>query len=175
MAETVSQMVVDQAGGLHMGIKRGAAQEFEAPLLQVLGQLVRDLRVVSLTEELANARDVLEAAGITTEVNVAPDVDSAATIEVNRILGFAVREATTNILRHANAAHVQIPLHTGAGLHLGIRNDGVDQRAADTQGTGLDGLRTRLKTAGGNLTTVQEHDTFHLRATLPHTNREEPA
>ena len=136
-------------------------------------QLVRDLRVVSLTDELENARDVLEAAGITTEVSVASDVDFTATVEANRFLGLAVREATTNILRHANATRVQIELHTDAGLHLDIRNDGVNQRAQETQGTGLDGLRTRFEAAGGKLTTVQERDTFHLRATLPETNRKD--
>ena len=134
-------------------------------------QLVRDLRVVSLGDELANARGVLEAAGITTDVVVDTQaVDSAATAS-NRLLGFAVREATTNILRHANAASVSITLYSDAGLHLEIHNDGAtppdEPVRQPQQGTGLAGLRQRFTAAGGNITTDQKAETFQLRAFVP--------
>ena len=133
-------------------------------------QLVRDLRVVSLSDELENAKDVLEAAGVTTTVHAdEPAVDSHIK-ESNRLLGFMVREATTNILRHAQAHHVTIELTTDDALHLKIRNDSAarpSEPTEHTQGTGLDGLRTRFEQAGGALHTDQEQNMFTLHAILP--------
>ncbi len=136
-------------------------------------QLVRDLRVVSLTEELQNAQGVLEAADITTDVTTEADMNATGTIEVSRLLGLAVREATTNILRHADATEVRIQLYTTQqALHLDIQNDGVTTSATKHPGSGLDGLRARYRSAGGDIHTRQEADTFELQAVLPSPTRE---
>ena len=136
-------------------------------------QLVRDLRVVSLTDELKNAKDVLEAADITTEVTTEADMNAIGTIEVSRLLGLAVREATTNILRHADATEVRIQLYTTQqALHLDIHNDGVSPSATKHSSTGLEGLRSRFRAAGGSIHTRQEADTFELQAVLPSPTRE---
>lgn len=139
-------------------------------------QLVRDLRVVSLGDELDNAKGVLEAAGMTTEVIIKPPQIHSADTASNRLLGFAVREATTNILRHSNAHHVSIVLHDdGGGLHLEICNDGATP-AADLPGripgTGLDGLQHRFRAAGGHINSGQQTDTFWLKAFIPRTVEE---
>lgn len=133
-------------------------------------QLVRDLRVVSLDDELENAKGVLEAAGITTDVTVENETAGSGSAVTNRLLGFAVREATTNILRHAEAQHVMITLATEGQVQLEIRNDGIMQvpeATAPPEGTGLAGLRQRFRQAGGTLDTRYDQGTFHLRATLP--------
>lgn len=140
-------------------------------------QLVRNLRVVSLGDELDNAKGVLEAAGMTTEVIIEPPQIHSADTASNRLLGFAVREATTNILRHANARHVSIVLHDdgGGSLHLEICNDGATPPAdlpGRIPGTGLDGLQHRLRAAGGHLSSGQQADTFWLKAFIPRTIEE---
>lgn len=132
-------------------------------------QLVRDLRLVSLGEELDNAKDVLEAAGVSTVIVETPAVPTTNP-EANRLFGFAVREATTNILRHADATQVRIRLDTTQeGLQLEIYNDGVvpASRVTQQQGTGIAGLRARFQAAGGRLTTEQHDGAFTLLATLP--------
>ena len=63
-------------------------------------QLVRDLRVVSLPDELANAKDVLQAAGIDVDIHLDPKIEYNLTGDVTRLFGLAVREAATTILRH---------------------------------------------------------------------------
>src|SRR5699024_7331611 len=126
-------------------------------------ELVRDLRVVSLAEELDKAKGVLEAADISTEVSVSPEVQPSASGQDSRRLGCAGREATTNALRHAHAAQVHIHLHCEADdLRLRIRNDGVAPAAAPAQGTGLDGLRERSQAVGRSIATGHEAATFEL-------------
>lgn len=138
-------------------------------------QLVRDLRVVSLHEELDNARDVLEAAGIATTIDVAGG-PNLATDEHDRLMGLAVREATTNILRHASATEVTLSWSVGEQQCLEIINDGVlstvDASGAHHQGTGLAGLAERFRRAGGTLEHQGEADRFQLTVTLPHTTTE---
>lgn len=65
-------------------------------------------------------------------------------------MSWALREATTNILRHANASSVTINY---SPTHLRVTDDGsgwdTSQAAA---GSGIAGLRTRAHTAGAELT-----------------------
>ena len=132
-------------------------------------------RPTNLDTELAGARSVLRSAGIA--VRVVGDSDGLP-IGVQAGLGWAVREATTNILRHADPTAVTIDLATqpddpsGSMARLRIENDGVRpdstaQRPAG-HGTGLDGLRHRLTQLGGTLTaTATPTGCFVVEARLP--------
>lgn len=98
--------------------------------------LVRDLREVSAERELANARDVLTAAGTAAEVHVDPDLGPLGPT-AGRLVGLAAREATTNILRHAAATQASLEL-TGAGptaVRLVVRNDGAPSPDTAAAGT----------------------------------------
>ncbi|MFG1837259.1 hypothetical protein ACGFH8_02335 [Micromonospora sp. NPDC049175] len=87
------------------------------------------------------------------------EVDARA----SELLGQVLRETTTNILRHAQATHVQITL-TGSGIT--IVNDG----ATDTtppELRGLAALRQRVAGDGGELTVEQQQGRFRTAATFP--------
>ncbi|MCD5346034.1 sensor histidine kinase [Agromyces sp. S2-1-8] len=146
--------------------------------LEETRSLVAGYRQVAFDDELENAREVLTASGAACELRLSPlPADAAA----QSALASVVREATTNILRHSEAATVTIALTTEGGrCELRIVNDGISNqdasapatpRAAGSRapGSGLAGLRERLAAVGGTL----EHDedasagTFELRATVP--------
>lgn len=151
--------------------------------LEETRSLVRDLREISLEEEIANARDVLEASGATVRLIAIHVQDPAA----RTLLGLAVREGATNILRHAPAAtEVSIVLEaTGhgasaaGGQRLVMTNDGAeDPEAAESaagapeatgpaSGTGLSGLNRRFAASGGTVTGGHDDGTFVLEAWLP--------
>ena len=136
-------------------------------------QLVRDLRVVSLPDELANAKDVLQAAGIDVDIHLDPKIEHNLTGDVTRLFGLAVREAATNILRHTNATSVGIRCGINGSLQLTITNDGVEGPVADTQGTGIAGLRTRFATVNGNIMATRYDDSFTFQASLPMPHKEQ--
>ncbi len=108
----------------------------------------------SLDEELTGARAALEAAGVTVELP-APGAPLPAPVE--SLLGWTVREATTNILRHSHAEHVRIELHRAPDhARLVVRDDGVGPAEDCPAGTetgqhGLAGLAERMAAAGGRL------------------------
>lgn len=129
-------------------------------------ELVQGYRAPELAEELSNAHDVLEAAGFRTHL----DVDRLPTSPASRaVFGRVLREATTNILRHASPGPVTILIDDRASHHWNLRisNAVGASISLPAEGSGLAGLRERLRAAGGTLTTTVDGETFILDATLP--------
>jgi two-component system sensor histidine kinase DesK len=136
--------------------------------LREVREVVRGYRSTDLSSELAGARSVLRAAGVACTVH---GEEGAATLpeQVQTALGWVVREAVTNVLRHSDAADCSIELvQAGGEVRLTVLNDGVPAGADGTAGgSGLAGLRERLSGAGGRLVTASDGDRFRLTATLP--------
>lgn len=103
---------------------------------------VGGLRAAQLTAELAAAREGLLSAGIAVDVPPDPDIVDPSH---RAVLGWVLREAVTNVVRHSRARSCRIGL---AAHTLVIEDDGVglqDRR----MGNGLSGLRERVVQAGG--------------------------
>ncbi|HEY9292442.1 MAG TPA: histidine kinase, partial [Microlunatus sp.] len=100
------------------------------------------MRQVRLASELASARSVLMAAGVEA---VTPTALPTLTDECSELLGYVVREAVTNVVRHAEATRCVIKV----GDHsVEITDDGVGI-GSRRSGSGLTGLRRRVTDAGG--------------------------
>ncbi|AXG82667.1 sensor histidine kinase [Streptomyces paludis] len=122
--------------------------------------VVRGYREANLHTELDGARSVLAAAGIDCRIEEAA-TGAALPAEVQSALGWVVREATTNVLRHGDARRCTVRLSVrerGSEALLTVENDGVPDPAADAAageptrpGTGLAGLRERLVALDGTL------------------------
>ncbi len=139
--------------------------------------VVRGYREAALEVELSGARGVLSAAGIVAEVTGETEGLPA---EVQSALGWVVREATTNVLRHGDAKKVVVTVQMVKGrVVLTVENDGVAQgpdpsagadadAPAGTGGSGLAGLRERLSAVGGTLEAgAAGKGLFRLRAEVP--------
>ncbi|WP_033817891.1 sensor histidine kinase [Kitasatospora sp. MBT63] len=136
-------------------------------------EVVRGYRTADLRAEVAGARSVLRAAGVDCTVDLGPD-PAALPAVAQSVLGWVVREATTNVLRHSEAGHCTVRLRTTGGLAvLEVENDGVPPGRKDTgqPGTGLAGLGERLAAHGGGLSLpAAAAGGFRLAATLPLTS-----
>ncbi|MFE1249646.1 sensor histidine kinase [Streptomyces sp. NPDC058735] len=140
--EAVTQMVEVQR----------LAQEAQREVREV----VRGYREADLASELAGARGVLAAAGIACTVDAVPVAGLPAA--VRPALGWVVREAATNVLRHGDARRCAVRLRVTEGcVVLSVENDGVTgvadgaQGASAPAGSGLAGLRERLAELDGTL------------------------
>src|SRR5262249_27509778 len=101
-----------------------------------------------LIAELAYAKSTLETAGITVQCDASTKMKLPAMQE--SVLSLAVREAVTNVVRHAKARTCRLRLEQQNGsCRLEIRDDGVG--AANTEGNGLRGMRERVEMLGGTL------------------------
>ncbi len=132
--------------------------------LQQVREAVSGYRQPTLATELTAARVALQAAGI--EVDVKQSL-GALDRETEAVLGWVVREATTNVIRHSGAKRCGITLNRIDGrLQVEVVNDGwrVPQAPA---GNGLRGLDERLALMGGTLEASALPDAgFRLRATI---------
>ncbi len=114
----------------------------------------------SLDTELDRARSALAAAGVVPVVRRSGPAPGART-EV--LLGWVVREAVTNVVRHSGARRCAIAIETdGERARLTVTDDGdgtrADAEAAGPGGTGLRGLAERLAAAHGTLRTGEGAD-----------------
>lgn len=104
-------------------------------------------RDVGLAREVDSAAVMLEAAGVAVEREVQP-VPLTATEEAT--LALAIREAVTNVVRHAEATLCRITLQqVGEVRALAVEDDGRGKRGPD--GNGLAGMRERVRAMGGQL------------------------
>jgi two-component system sensor histidine kinase DesK len=123
-------------------------------------------RARGLAAEMKAARAVLEAAGVRLEITGVPASSSLHPAE-ETVLALALREAVTNIVRHAQANTCRLRFAVEKGRHsLVIEDDG--QHAVAREGNGLRGMRERVESMGGRLMLEREHGT-RLSIELPTT------
>ncbi|MBE3590803.1 MAG: sensor histidine kinase [Firmicutes bacterium] len=139
-------------------------------------QAVSGYRQPDLGAELARAKAVLQDAGITCLVQ-----DDAGPLEPRAAsaLVFAVREATTNVLRHSGATRCWIRLERRAGgVRLIVEDDGRGpawREGADAAeagriqlGNGLAGIAERVQARGGRVAFARSPRAgFRMEAWLP--------
>jgi two-component system sensor histidine kinase DesK len=136
--------------------------------------VVRGYREADLGVELAGAQGVLTAAGIDCAVSGEP---GGLPAEVQSALGWVVRESTTNVLRHGDAGRCSVALRRTTGsVVLTVENDGAGPvgagarpgPAASGGGSGLAGLRERLREVDGTLEAgLVGTGTFRVVAEVP--------
>lgn len=128
-------------------------------------EAVTGYRERAFSDELDGARSALSGAGIDVSVEMAGTPLPAI---VDSVFGWAVREGTTNVIRHSGARHCVIAVRrAGDEATLEIRDDGAGG-SPDGAGNGLRGLRERLAAAGGTLAAApQPGGGFRLVATVP--------
>jgi two-component system sensor histidine kinase DesK len=118
-------------------------------------EAITGYRSSGLAAEIEHVRDTLTAAGIDTtiearSVSLAPAQESALTL--------ALREAATNVIRHAAATkcHIRFYAQDGSAL-MEVQDDG---RGSDAPfGNGLSGMSERIHALGGVLMRETERGT----------------
>lgn len=128
--------------------------------------LVRDTRPTDLVTELVGARAVLGSAGVVLRVDGDPTTVGPT---ARNVLGRVLREAMTNVLRHAEPSHCTIEIEVVDGsARLRVVNDGALPPDESDPGTGLAALSRYLDEHAGRLDAgLADDGTFRLDATLP--------
>ena len=132
----------------------GDVEQVAREALATVRETIGGFRQPTLAAELAGARSALAAAGIDGRVEPAPDGIPPA---VEAVLGWAVREGVTNIVRHGRAASAVIRIEVDeAAAGVDIWNDRLASEPAtpvpaSPAGSGLVGLRERVAAFGGQV------------------------
>jgi two-component system sensor histidine kinase DesK len=144
-----------------MAVDRERAAQEVRDIEQVAREALADTRDVvsgyrrpSLAAEIEGARRSLEAAGLRVTVRQEErPLDHAR----DEVLAWAVREATTNVLRHTRASrvHLCVSVDKAGAAELEIVDDGPSEPVRRTNdasgGHGLTGLAERVRVLGGSV------------------------
>ena len=126
-------------------IEIGEVEELARRSLTDVRAAVSNYRIVTLATELATAQEVLRASGIDALVLTPTDVVDA---DLQELFGWVVREATTNVVRHARATRCTVTLGPRS---IEIVDDGFGGVDGWSSGNGLQGLRERLEAVAGTV------------------------
>lgn len=120
-------------------------------------------------DETAGAQDRL---GFAPTVEFAGPVDAALPDETAAHLLAALREALSNIARHAHASTAWVAVHAGDELLLEVTDNGLGIDPAVTRSSGLTNLRRRAEKLGGTFEVTNRPDGgTRLRWLIPLTTK----
>lgn len=131
--------------------------------LREVREAVRGYRSRGLEGELTVAKETLGAAGVLFDLLVEP---LELTPAQEGTLALALREAATNVVRHASASRCTVRLlHKEREVRLEVEDDGGGKHAPD--GAGLLGMRERAEALGGLLSVESTGQGTRLVLKLP--------
>jgi two-component system, NarL family, sensor histidine kinase DesK len=125
-------------------------------------EAITGYRTTGLAAEIDHVRETLTAAGINATIEARPLLLAPAQ---ETAFSLALREAATNVIRHAGArrCHIRFYAQDGSAL-MEVADDG---RGGDVPfGNGLRGMRERIQNLGGELMRETDRGT-RLRISVP--------
>jgi two-component system, NarL family, sensor histidine kinase DesK len=137
--------------------------------LSEVREAIGGYRSQGLTSEMEQARKTLQSAGVALSCeSPVPQLNASE----ETVLCLTVREAVTNIVRHAKATQCRIRFtRSEDGFHsLLITDDGAQPKIRE--GNGLRGMRERVQSLGGRLSITAEPGVT-LLIELPHASNPE--
>jgi two-component system sensor histidine kinase DesK len=125
-------------------------------------EAISGYRSGDLRSELDKAKSTLETAGVIVE----EEYDAAGLpVSHERVLALVLREAVTNIVRHAQAKRCTIRLERDQDVYrLEVKDDG--RGSVREEGMGMRGIRERVEAIGGHATWASDSGTA-LTITVP--------
>jgi PAS domain S-box-containing protein len=158
--------------------------------VEAIDQVIREIRetIFDLNRPDSsgpNLRQVLRnvAAEHTDQLGFAPrlafrgPVESAVSDELAQHLVMVLREALSNVSRHARASNVDVVLIAADGsVTMSVADDGIGVHEGPSAGHGLDNMRTRAQQLGGQfVVSGRSPSGTLLRWQVPIARRDEPA
>jgi len=123
----------------------GEVEQIARKALGDVREAISGYRAGGLAAEIARAQTTLDAAGVLLECQSKPPQLPPAE---ETVLSLIVREAVTNIVRHAQASRCVLEIQSGdEGTALVVQDDG--RGGVRQEGNGLRGMRERAVSIGG--------------------------
>ncbi|MFT4111845.1 sensor histidine kinase [Silvibacterium sp.] len=140
----------------------GDVEQTARKALTEVREAIRGYRAEGLSAELQRAQSVLDAAGVTLVCDPQPLQLSASE---ESVLSLVLREAVTNIVRHAQASRCLLHFETSSeGTVLTVEDDG--RGGLQEEGNGVRGMRQRIEALGGQFATGDAANRRGTRLTI---------
>lgn len=144
-------------GGETLDEIRSKAAEWERSIA-----LLCHSEATDLTDPLTYAQE--RAAALGARVHLTGNFPAHAALR--RLMALAIRECTSNCVRHAGGSEVYAVCEQTEKWRLTVTNNGAPPEKAIIEGGGLSALRRRVENAGGTMQ-IDSTPAFALHITLP--------
>jgi two-component system, NarL family, sensor histidine kinase DesK len=124
----------------------GDVEQVSRKALSEVREAIRGYRSEGLAAEIERAYRTLDAAGVTLTCESKPPT---LTVSEETVLALAVREAVTNIVRHAQASECRMRFESENG-HTALTVEDNGRGNIRQEGNGLRGMRERIEGLGGH-------------------------
>lgn len=143
----------------------GDVESIARKALSEVREAIRGYRAEGLSAEVRRAQSVLDAAGVALVCEEQPPRLSASE---ESVLSLVLREAVTNIVRHAQASQCQMRFGNDAHETLLVVEDN-GRGGLREDGNGVRGMRQRIEALGGEFTvgSVEERRGTRLTIRIP--------
>jgi two-component system sensor histidine kinase DesK len=140
-----------------------AVEDLARAAIKDTREVVGGYRKVALSDEIDSAARILKSAGVQATV---PDTAPSLDADTEKLLGLLVREATTNLIRHAEPSDAELSIvEVDAEITVTVTNNGAPEPTGG--GNGLTMLTERFTEAGGTVEHAHDGDRFTLKGTVP--------
>lgn len=163
-------------GGLELDDPARLRDTLRAALVEVRGivnaMLAGPARLVDvLADSRTEAAERLEARGIALDWRPAP-LPGTLDAEAAKALTSAIRELTTNVIRHSGASAMTVSVQVDDRmLHVRVADDGPTHGAQPVRiGNGLNNIVQRMRAVGGRGDHAFDHGGFRMTLALPVAN-----
>jgi len=130
-------------------------EQISRQALNEVREAIHGYRGERMEQEIETGRRALAAAGVTLQAELAP---LGVEPEAEQALALAVREALTNVLRHARARRCDVRVERSPDtVRVVVQDDGIG--STSREGAGLSGMRARLAALGGEVRRDGTHGT----------------
>ena len=134
----------------------GEVEKTARTALKEVREAIGGYRSQGLAAEVEMARNTLQTAGVALACeSVLPKL----TAEEETVLCLALREAVTNIVRHAHATQCTMRFATTEDRFHSLRVEDDGPNPIKREGNGLRGMRERVQSLGGRFSISSEHGT----------------
>jgi len=128
----------------------GEVEQTARASLAEVRHAIRGYRAPGLLAEIASVRNTLSAADVSVQTDIPARVEGLTATQ-ETMLSLALREAVTNVIRHAHASrcHIEMTLSDDGLCILRIADD--SSRKIPCEGNGIRGMRERVQSLDGRL------------------------
>lgn len=121
--------------------------------LKQVGELVTDMKRVSLEQEMEQSRDVLQKAGVEFQMAAEPTLSSLSP-SAETMLALSLREAVTNIIKHSGASRCVIKQYVRDEYYYVEVSDNGNGNLKPGTGNGLQSMKERMAVLQGEVMTA---------------------
>ncbi|MFB9859512.1 sensor histidine kinase [Salinicoccus siamensis] len=135
--------------------------------LKEVREMISNMENVTLLEEIAHVKELMDAAQISYDINIDGDLGDIPTLAEN-VLSMCLKEAVTNVVKHSRAHFCAIEvIETNKDIFLKVMDNGDGRGGTFETGHGISGMRERLEFINGDLQIINSMDGFEINITVP--------